>query len=813
MVPIRLKLRGFTGVRAAMGRDEIELDLGDARQGLVAICGYNGSGKSTLLDNLHPYRTMPSRVSGDAYGSFSYYEHLCLPDALKELEFEHDGQRYRSQLVFRMNGKRKTEAYLHVWQAAAWVPAQLQDGTRSDGKTDTYDACIEGLLGSAETFFTSVFSAQSKRSLSDLRNSEIKELLSDLLGLAAIADAGQKAAEVSRLLKPCLASERSALSAAEEDVRGAQHQLAKLGSVDVELSRATGARRAAIDAVDAARTELAKREGALSASASVEAQRERLSQEKRRIEKDARARADGFGASRRSLEQRIVRARQAGTARKEAAAHRLKALAGEREDLEAVVSAGPAIARARRRKGDAAAVAAARRERSDALGQVQAKHVAVKAGKEAAGARLVALEREAGKASLQVADLKRRLGLTDSVPCRGMELQGRCDLLGDAHQAQTLMPSAEADVGRLARERQALRAEMSQAADTVAGLERQLAQWPRAKEQARAAEARCRYFESMLASEPEVERARVRLAAVAAELQVATTQSGVHGLSPDEEAEIEAAQRELTDLEARSVAAEMEDAEALKGVEAALQALPAPADRSSLDQARAVLNEAEKAAREAENGYTQAVRHQEAAAQLGAGMLAAEMKVRSAQERVARLQDEANAWALVAKGLSNDGVIALSIDDAGPTLAALTNDLLVACYGTRFTVTLQTQVETAKGERREGFDIVVHDATNDESKSVSVMSGGERVWINECMTRAIALYLAQNAGRRYGALFSDEADGPLDPDRKRMFMAMKREVLRLGGYAVEYFVSQTPELNAMADTVIEVERYREAGAA
>ncbi len=81
------------------------------------------------------------------------------------------------------------------------------------------------------------------------------------------------------------------------------------------------------------------------------------------------------------------------------------------------------------------------------------------------------------------------------------------------------------------------------------------------------------------------------------------------------------------------------------------------------------------------------------------------------------------------------------------------------------------------------------------------------------MTRAIALYLAQNAGRRYGALFSDEADGPLDPDRKRMFMAMKREVLRLGGYAVEYFVSQTPELNAMADTIIEVERYREASAA
>lgn len=69
---------------------------------------------------------------------------------------------------------------------------------------------------------------------------------------------------------------------------------------------------------------------------------------------------------------------------------------------------------------------------------------------------------------------------------------------------------------------------------------------------------------------------------------------------------------------------------------------------------------------------------------------------------------------------------------------------------------------------------------------------------------AIALYLAQNSGPKYETLFSDEADGPFDPERKRMFMAMKREVLRLGGYNQEFFVSQTPELAAMADAVIDL---------
>jgi exonuclease SbcC len=130
----------------------------------------------------------------------------------------------------------------------------------------------------------------------------------------------------------------------------------------------------------------------------------------------------------------------------------------------------------------------------------------------------------------------------------------------------------------------------------------------------------------------------------------------------------------------------------------------------------------------------------------------------------------------------------LSIDDAGPTLSALANDLLLNCYGPRFTVSLRTQVATAKGEAREGFSIVVHDAESGQTKELDSMSGGERLFVNDSLTRAIALYLAQNSGRRYETLFSDEADGPLDEEHKRMFMTMKREVLRLGGYRREFFI-------------------------
>jgi exonuclease SbcC len=84
------------------------------------------------------------------------------------------------------------------------------------------------------------------------------------------------------------------------------------------------------------------------------------------------------------------------------------------------------------------------------------------------------------------------------------------------------------------------------------------------------------------------------------------------------------------------------------------------------------------------------------------------------------------------------------------------------------------------------------------------MSGGQKVWINECLTRGIALYRAQDAQQPFQTLFTDEADGPLDPERKRAFMKMKREVLRVGGYQREFFISQTPDLVDDADAIIDV---------
>ena len=459
--------------------------------------------------------------------------------------------------------------------------------------------------------------------------------------------------------------------------------------------------------------------------------------------------------------------------------------------------------RAGRRQPLAERVVAARTVRVTQLRHSVQRLAELQGNEKAALQKLAAIEREAGQASLKAAELARRFGLTEEVPCFGTDLQGRCKLLGDAREAKMLIPSADLQIAKLAQQQSsvnselvAIRAQRAVLAD--AGVRLDVAEHRLEK-----ARARVSWLAVLAAKAGEIEQARAALSSVDQELaSVAQTDAG--GETTEETVE-----RQQIETTCQAIAAQRERQaaqvrDALQRVETAIAALPVPFDAERLVAAGRAVERAATAVTAAEQVHVAAVRDAQALEM--ADRQASELAVRKAgvMARVAAVETELGGWMLFAKCLSNDGVIALAIDDAGPVLSGLANDLLLACYGARFTVSIKTLVETGKGEQREGFDIVVHDAESTESKSVSLMSGGERVWINECLVRAVALYLVQNTGRRYATLFSDEADGSLDPERKRMFMEMKREVLRLGGYDQEFFVSQTPELTAVADAVIDL---------
>ncbi|WP_288482077.1 hypothetical protein [uncultured Acidovorax sp.] len=427
--------------------------------------------------------------------------------------------------------------------------------------------------------------------------------------------------------------------------------------------------------------------------------------------------------------------------------------------------------------------------------------------------KLASIELEAGRAALKAQELAHRFGLVGEVPCAGTDLQGQCKLLGDAHEAQTLMPSAQGQIGRLAQDKALAEQELS----LIRHRYEELAQAPQALARAERLGdmARTRVSRLSLLATRAGQITQARAALQTLELELSSLMAELGRTQGNETTEEQAERQQIEATRQRIAQALVQQAqhfrEALNRLDAVLHGLPTPFDHQMLAAAAQAEAQARLALSTAEQAHLAAERDAQSRIELMAQARALAERRVQVQSRMARAEDSLGSWKLFARCMSNDGLIALAIDDAGPALSGLANDLLRACYGPRFTVSILTLVETGKGEQREGFDIVVHDGESGDSKSLGLMSGGERVWVNECLTRAVALYLAQHAGRRYDALFSDEADGALDPERKRMFMAMKREVLRVGGYQREFFVSQTPELTAMADAVIDLDAMRDRG--
>lgn len=810
MQPLSIRLKGFRGIRDGLGRDELALDLERMADGaaLVAIVGANGRGKTTLMDSLHPYLVMPSRLPGTSIGGFSYYDHVYLPESERELIWAHEGRCYRSHIVIRLGSRNATEAYLfEMNDDGAWCPVRLADGTRSDGKTKTYVQCLEAICGSADTFFTSVFAAQGKRQLHLYQNAEIKSLLADLLGQDDILTEGARAGKVASLLKVGLSSIRTQHADLGVELERVEQQCLGLGKAEQRVKHCERQRQLAQAAQDAARIVHARLRALQEQSRGVELRRAQLNAEAQDLEKESQSAFAALDDQEQSENTRLAHLDMRIAERLGKISQQRSGIDDRRDQLVDLLSQESCVRRASRRLPLAGRILTIRRERLQALHAQVHRLRECDAELRAAVQSLEGIEREAGQAALAAEDLSRRFGLAKQVPCSGSDLQGKCQLLADARDAQALMPRSAIDLRRLAQAKaeaqrsiQALRVEREAMRGVT--LAEQWADW-----QAKLADERMRTLSLLSARSVEMDRARKDLTRVEQELRALNNAQASNraGELPAEEEERRHCAQALERIMAARMARAAHDQTVRQRIEVALQSLPAPFDELAFAAAHRVVREADQALSMADQAHVAAIRDVEALAALRRTKETLTLQHGILAKRMAHVQSELSAWNLLMRCLSLDGLVALAIDDAGPALAGLANELLLACYGSRFTVAISTQVATAKGEQREGFEIIVHDGESDESKALALMSGGERVWINEALVRAVALYLARHADRRYDCLFTDEVDGPLDIHRKRMFMAMKHEVLRLGGYQREYFVSQTPELASMADVVIDMD--------
>lgn len=804
MKPKKLTLTGFAGIKSGVGKDSITLDI-DAIRGdatLVALVGPNGAGKSTVMDNLHPFRVMPSRATAYSPAAFSYYDELSRTEASKVLDWESGGKIYRSMLGFKVSGsRRKTDAYLYEMMDGELIPASMPDGTTSDGKTETYDSIVEYLLGSPETFFTSVFSAQNRRPLSSYGNAEIKTLMADLLGLESIRDLGKRANAITAGIKPVYQQRRAELDALERKRTDAGQVRQQALTTQEHLANLNRQAPALKEAVKSALVAVAKAEAQVAAEAEVQQRRTTLSA--RLAESTARKQqyVDGVAAMLHATEANHSNAQNERRTEIEQLDLQKSKAKTEITRLQGLIQRADTIHAAVKRNVETQLMIDSDRRDYDAL-QVSLQGIAELEGLvNKSSVQLATLKTQGNAASAKLSELHARGALISEVPCKGTDLQGRCKLLGDAVTADKEIPATISTVEQLRENYRATRSRLEY-------------ETKQRKAYAEIETKAAGFLDSMRQLENEARN----LAPIAAEAALLVDAQGQLAQWSERLAEIgnsiaakKAAivkgdavlQEELNKIHKESSDELQRRDQEILAISSELEGLPA-SNSDSLNQAKADQQKADDAWKIHEDEITSATAMQKTLESQLAVIENDLSDTESLHQDVKRLEQEISYWTLLGKACGNDGIIALSIDDAGPTLSAYANDLLLSCYGPRFTVSIRTQVETAKGEAREGFDVVVFDAETEDEKSVSTMSGGERVWINEALTRAIALYLAKESGQQYQTLFTDEADGPLDPERKRMFMTMKREVLRIGGYHREFFISQTPELWEMADEIISI---------
>jgi exonuclease SbcC len=779
MRPIALRLKGFLGVKAGLGVDEITLDLSDLPPGIVVLSGPNGSGKSTIIDSLTPYRLMPYRA-GATYSpaAFSYYEQ-CYGDAVKDFTFEIAGQLYRSLTSIDVDA-RKQEAYLYRWNDNEW---QTMPGI--DGKLAAYDKAVEDLVGSPQLFFTSIFRCQNARALAEYSKGDIKGLFVELLNIDHLKLISEKARRIKQELtgkQEVQKFERKRL----KDVTVNLEQTEKYASETEQIISET------VAAIDLMTEKAADIQGKINECDVALAESAKATKEKEAIKEEIAAKTHKMCEL---ISQRAARASDFSA--KEAI------LKDKREKATVLISALPGL---RERAAQAADVEKTIRDLRGALPPLEEKHaellseMSMVAGIETSLARkekqlqIVKLQRDHAirDAERSLAEATRGASKLQDVPC-SLDLAQQCRFVADAVAAKDSIPELEEALAA---------ARTSDSGDTVlltniADLKAELA-------------ARKEIRETVSRSKAEIDRLRAMLTKATsaastmeknadtlarAELAQATfddllTESDELARNSrtflmDFDQQITCLNEEVTGL--REKAIKMPDVDSIKKKRAELAQL---LDDKYL--AIEVIRKEEQKFREALGGAHEAIRRIEAA----------KKEIATVSATITYLNNEISHWATLEKAFGDNGIIALELDDAGPQITAMANELLKE-YGGRFAVKLETQASKADNKgMKEVFDILVIDGETNETKSIKRMSGGERTWIEDSLTKAISLYSATASGRRFEATYSDEKDGALDPLKKREFFAAKRKSMELGGYRNEICITQTAELANMADAII-----------
>ena len=277
--------------------------------------------------------------------------------------------------------------------------------------------------------------------------------------------------------------------------------------------------------------------------------------------------------------------------------------------------------------------------------------------------------------------------------------------------------------------------------------------------------------------------ARTQLAQIDAELKEIGYDAASHDAARRAETDGRVADEEFRLLEKAQAAAGPLERE-ISDLQSQISNLQAENDEQEIayDEAAAVLAAAEEGTPDLRQAQRDLLDFQERENQLRMEVGAAQQKVlvlENLKERSVSLEAERETFAKqigqykqLEKAFGKDGVPALLIEQALPTIEARANEILDRLSGGDMSIRFETQRELkSRDDLKETLEIQIRDRVG--MRDYEMYSGGEAFRVNFAIRLALSEMLAQRAGARLQTLVIDEGFGSQDEvGRQRLLEAI-----------------------------------------
>jgi len=830
------KAKGSYGLYYGLGVDEVAVNFEDI-SGLVTLAGENGRGKTTFMEMLSPFDVFPSRQMKDPK-RYNLKKQFRLRDSYKEVCYIHQGREYLFRVEIPAGTTMSPEGY--IWR----------DGEPLvKGKISQYRKKVVELFGSEKLFYSSMFSCQGGKKLTDLPTGEFKGLLIELLGLKRYVEywhsVGKVITECERSLARCqsdlegfenktveidennrrLDGHKRQLETYKEDISGAEliltgtvSDIEKLSKQAVEAAKkeATVAEKkkqlAALEETMAEAREVCER-AAKSYVAWQDAQRNRLSPFQAIVAQEKQILTATEGIEQIRKEEKIWQSR-------------LNALSEQgtniRDSIDAIntqISDHQAQVRAWDSDSQMS-------ELTDKISQIKTDIESGTAYASQVQALIESMAFDAVAASIEK-ELAAYAKAEDLISRRPPDcIDDTCSFIKNALEQIKEKPAKEKELAdRRAENARALNAEKERLAKIETDITRLKDELSKTKtaleERARIVGSRAGVISAAIKT---LEKKRDEKSITREKLlaQYAEVKGYIDGV-PDrieelqalagKKADLDMAKQELTHA---AVAAKEKQAEQDKTLEAytnqsvELQALFTRLENdvialslniSSADiarkqqQARSVSAQQEKEIERLKGLVSETEKAIAVCEEKAKGSLNDAAEIDRLRKLEKHIRKEISRWAYIRGAVSKSGLQALEIAAAAPLLTGLANDLLTEAYGGEFFVDLVTQDPETGAEI---LDIMISRGDG-QSFPLADYSGGESVWILQAFKAAQILVNAEKSGVHFQTCFADEESGALDKDKAERFIKMYRALMAKGDFEKLFFISHIPDCQAMAD--------------